>query len=160
MTFKEYNNPQYWLHKTNPYTEEKGILCQTLEYDAQNQWGYCNWNHQNGNDFSVFDIGFDIIVAGCERMINFVYEHKFNKYLNDNRTVKGAWDVLNPYLANEWAPRMVTAGIKYYATLNSPETFAELSSELMADNVNEVGLVMRNFSNPDEAVIWLKNCPF
>ncbi len=158
MAFQEYNNPQYWLHTSNVYTSDKGLLCQTLEYDKDNKWGYCNWNHQNGKDFSVFDIGFDIIMAGCERMINFAYEHQFKKYLNDNRTVKGGWDVLNVYLANDWAPRMILAGVKYYATLNSPEIFAQLSSELMEENVNEIGLTMRNFSNPDEAVAWLKNC--
>ena len=138
-----YNNPEVVL-KT---TENEIFL--TLEYDSINKWGYSNW-------FWQFEHGEEYVKVGGEAMLKFVEKYKFDRWLNDNRLINGGWDGVNDWVANDWLPRLLKLGVKHYGVVNSPELIASLSSEFMEENVNFLGLNMRNLRTIDEAIEWLK----
>jgi len=103
----KYNNPEVTL-KT---AEDKIYL--TLEYDKENKWGYSNW-------YWKYEYGDEYIQKGCEEMLKFVQKYKFDRWLNDNRLVEGAWDSVNDWIASNWVPRLLDAGTKYYGVIKLP----------------------------------------
>lgn len=139
----QYTNPEVVLKTT------KNEVYLTLEYDPLNKWGYSNWLWQ-------YEYGEEYVKEGCEAMLRFVEKYKFDRWLNDNRLVVGAWDGVNEWIASDWIPRLLGLGVKHYGVINSPELIASLSSEFMEENVNFLGLNMRNLGDITETMEWLR----
>jgi hypothetical protein len=77
------------------------------------------------------------------------------KMLNSNEKLQGSWDEANEWIANNWMPRALQGGLKYFAHVVSPDVFAQLAAETLEQNFKEAGFTMRTFGNRKEAESWL-----
>ncbi|WP_026463276.1 hypothetical protein [Adhaeribacter aquaticus] len=120
----------------------------TIEYDALHKWVYNNWvGYQT----------YDNVVAGANACLDFIKDYKTTCLLNDNREVIGPWDHATDWIANNWTPRALQAGLKYFAHIVDSQTLAEMSAEQMHQKVGTV-FEMKVFANAEEAKKWLKHC--
>lgn len=79
------------------------------------------------------------------------------KMLNSNEKLEGSWDEANDWIANDWMPRALGGGLKFFAHVVSPDVFAQMSSENMEQNFQEAGFTMRTFGSTQDAIHWLKS---
>ena len=81
-----------------------------------------------------------------------------NKLLNDKTLVTGDWSEANDWLEFDWLPQVLYAGLHYLAHIYSNNMFSRLSARDLYLRITP-HLQMQNFSNRDEALEWLLNCP-
>ncbi|MEM9828987.1 MAG: STAS/SEC14 domain-containing protein [Bacteroidota bacterium] len=117
-----------------------------IEYDEANGWLYTRW---------IGDLTVEDVETGGEKMLEQVKEKSCQKVLNDNRDVIGSWDEANEWIAQNWMPRALAAGLKKFAHVISPDIFSALSAEEMITQVN--GFEMRIFEDEEEAKSWLRS---
>lgn len=72
------------------------------------------------------------------------------KMLNSNEKLQGSWEE-----ANDWIPRALQGGLRYFAHVVSPDVFARLAADTLEQNFKEAGFTMRTFGNRQDAVAWL-----
>jgi len=68
------------------------------------------------------------IQQGCNRMLNMMVKNNVYKVLNNNIHVLGNWSEAIDWVAQEWFPAMQKAGLRYFAWVNSPSVFNQLSA--------------------------------
>lgn len=117
----------------------------TITVDNENRWIHTNW------------LGYltqDNVKAGALAYTNAVRESGFSCVLNDTSEVIGSWDHSLEWVINEWVSQAAAAGIKHFAFITSPESFAEsTASRFYAQNkAFEVGI----FDNKASAKAWLR----
>lgn len=128
---------------TNPF----GRVFLTFEEDAQNRWVYTNWmGYLTAENVKT---GANAYTAALERA-------KFNCVLNDTRLIIGSWDHSIEWVVNEWAPRAARAGLKYFAMLATPETFADSSALSFAEKLTSFEVEI--FEDMGAAREWLRKC--
>jgi len=117
-----------------------------IEYDSVSNWLYVNWqNKQN----------YDSIVNGGEKMLQFLKEKQCSKVLNDNRLVVDEWGDATEYTEKDWFPRMVGAGLKYFAWIYSPDIFSQFTANNIA--AMQESNIVRVFKNINDGKNWLKS---
>jgi hypothetical protein len=86
-----------------------------------------------------------------------VYEaHGCNKWLSDDRNVgvlhpdDKAWGDAN------WLPRVMAAGWKYWALVLPVSVTGQMSLKQLVDEFSEIGIIVKVFDDPDEAMTWLE----
>lgn len=95
------------------------------------------------------------IIAGANVCQEEISRNRCPYLLNDNRLVVGPWDHATDWIANDWTPRAIEAGLKFFAHVVSPESFAALSAETMHTKVGD-SFQMKIFGDFDEAKSWLQ----
>jgi len=96
----------------NPF----GRVYLTIDVDNRNKWIHVNW------------MGYlteENIKTGAQAYTNALAEAGYKCVLNDTRLIVGGWDHSLEWVLNDWAPRAARAGLKYFAMITTPETFAE-----------------------------------
>jgi hypothetical protein len=132
--------------KITEFQNDEGEVFLELGYDPQLNWGLTNW------------IGFlttKDVQLGTKAMLELIKEHNIENWLNDNRQAEGSWDGVNDWLAEWWIPRIIEAGLIKYSVIVPKDLYAQLSTELMADNAESVGLKMINWDKEEDARAWL-----
>lgn len=122
-----------------------GKVCLTIEYDAEHGLVYNNW------------LGYqtlDSIILGANACLEVLERFSCPLLLNDNRLVLGPWDHATDWIANDWAPRAIGAGLTHFAHVVSPESFAALSAEAMQVKISG-SFHMRTFGDFADAREWL-----
>ncbi|MFP4088972.1 MAG: hypothetical protein ACLFUB_12975 [Cyclobacteriaceae bacterium] len=74
--------------------------------------------------------------------------------MNDNSQLSGSWDEANDWIAQNWMPRALAAGLKKFAHITSLDVFGALSAEELLTKAGD--FEMRIFSDRKEAEAWLK----
>jgi len=91
---------------------------------------------------------------GCMIMLDLLSKNKISKVLNDNTHVKGNWSEAADWGNDFWFPAMQAAGLRYFAWIYSPSTFAQLAAhksiDLMIDRITA-----QFFTDVPEATNWL-----
>lgn len=104
-------------------------------------------------------LGVENVKKGALLGLSVFKNHPESKVLlNDNSELRGVWDDANEWIANEWIPAAIEAGLLRFAHIISKEMFAQLSAEMMADNAKERStdsFEMKLFDNFEEARAWL-----
>lgn len=120
-----------------------------IEHWKEKNTTYANWM---GADLTVEEIK-----EGAMAILEQLTENQTSFVINDNREVTGVWDEVNDWIANEWMPRAIGAGMRKFAHILSNDLFAQLSAEFMEDNSKEIegDFQLRTFGNLDEAEKWL-----
>jgi hypothetical protein len=110
---------------------------------------YVNWI---GDNLIIEDIK-----KGAMLGLKEITESKTPFIINDNRQVTGVWDEVNDWLANEWMPKAIEAGLRKFAHIITDDLFGQLSAEFMEENSKKVegNFQMRLFNNQEEAEEWL-----
>ena len=68
------------------------------------------------------------IQQSCHHMLNMMVKNNVYKVLNNNIHVLGNWSEAIDWVAQEWLPAMQKAGLSYFAWVNSPSVFNQLSA--------------------------------
>jgi hypothetical protein len=118
----------------------------TSSYDETNGWIYNEWTG---------DVTVEEVIEACKVSIEYLEEIKPSKILNDNSQLSGSWDEANDWIAQNWMPRALAAGLKKFAHIMSSDVFGALSAEEMVTKVSD--FEMRIFSNRADAEAWLKS---
>lgn len=119
-----------------------------IEYNHTDDWLYVNWRgYQN----------YDSVVAGCEKILDFLQERECTKVLNDNTNVEGIWSGASKWVGQDWMPRMQAAGCACFAWVYSPSTFSRLSTDKALKNTEDMSHI-RTFEDIEAASAWLRAC--
>ncbi len=118
----------------------------TSVYDEENGWVYNEWKG---------DVTANEVIEACKVSLEFVKKQQPEKILNDNSQLTGSWDEANEWIAQNWMPQALAAGLKKFAHVISPDVFGALSAEELVTKVS--GFEMRTFESEKEAKAWLKS---
>jgi hypothetical protein len=120
----------------------------SIEYDHQHKWVYNNWKGYQS---------YENVVTGANACLEFFIQYKCACLLNDNRQVVGPWDHATDWIATDWTPRALRAGMKFFAHVVDKQTLAGMSAEQLHQKIGHV-FEMKVFDDIEEAKDWLKNC--
>lgn len=79
--------------------------------------------------------------------------------INDTRRMVGSWESSIAWAAEEWAPRMHTAGMRLNAILLPNEIGAKASGEAFSDSTGEGSIVSQVFESMAEIDSWISTHP-
>jgi hypothetical protein len=82
-------------------------------------------------------------------------EHGASKWLSDDRNNASLSQEDTDWSINDWFPRSVQAGWKYWALVVPPNILAQLNLKEFVDLYYEKGLRIMVFTEPEEAMEWL-----
>ncbi|EJF08140.1 MULTISPECIES: hypothetical protein [Pontibacter] len=125
----------------NPF----GRVYLTIEVNAKNRWVHVNW------------MGYlteENIKTGAQAYTDALAEAGYNCVLNDTRLIIGGWDHSLSWVLNEWSPRAARAGLKYFAMITTPETFAESTAASFYNNLK--AFTAKVFDDKNSAEEWLR----
>jgi hypothetical protein len=120
----------------------------SISFDSQDKWVYNNWmGYQT----------FENVVAGANACLEVMEHAKVSCLLNDNRLVVGPWHHATDWAIQDWIPRAMHAGLKYFAHVVNQQTLAGMTSAELYRKVGNM-LEMKVFDNLEEARQWLSQC--
>ena len=129
-------------------TNSFGKVFISISFDSQHQWVYNNWlGYQS----------FENVVAGANACLELLEKHKSSCVLNDNRLVVGPWHHATEWIARDWTPRAIAAGMKYFAHVVDKQTLAGMSAEEMNQKISNL-FEMKVFDDLHDARLWLQQC--
>ncbi len=129
--------------KTQFYGEKDCIVY----WDEDNQWIYTDWKNQP----SV-----TTVKTGCEEMLKLLVEKKAAKILNDNSNIIGSWSASSQWVAEDWFPRIIAAGLKKFAWVQSKESTLSQISAKKSEEKNKDSDIIRLVKDEAEGISWLK----
>jgi hypothetical protein len=80
-----------------------------------------------------------------------------NKWLSDDRANGPIRPADGQWALEDWAPRVLAAGWRYWAVVLPTRTLGEMNMKRWVDTYAKQGVVARAFTDPDEAMSWLKS---
>ena len=119
----------------------------TVSWDARNNWISVEWRNAPSRQ---------TVVNGCEEVLKLLVVKRAALVLNDNRQISGTWVRASSWVAEDWFPRMIAAGLKKFAWIESPLCALSVVSAKRSAMKNEAG-VIKLFKSEDEAQKWLKS---
>ena len=118
----------------------------TVSWDSINNWIAVDWRNTPSRQ---------TVIKGCEETLKLLMLKKAALVLNDNREITGTWVGASSWVAEEWFPRMIAAGLKKFAWIESPISTLSVISAKRSAMKNQLG-VIRLFKEVSEAENWLK----
>ena len=125
-----------------------GKVFLTMTYEPEHSLTYNVWRGY---------LTLESIMAGSNVGIEFLAQTKCPYMLNDNTYVSGPWDHAVAWIAQDWTPRAIAHGLRYFAHVVSPASFAALSAEALVSSIGDQ-FELRIFGSLDEARHWLRTC--
>ncbi|MFC6998899.1 SpoIIAA family protein [Rufibacter roseus] len=125
----------------NPF----GRVYLTIDVDKKNKWVHVNW------------MGYlteENIKTGAEAYTKALADVGYSCVLNDTRLILGSWNHSLGWVLNDWSPRAARAGLKHFALITSPETFAESTASTFYSNLKS--FEAKVFDDKAEAEEWLR----
>ncbi len=125
----------------NPF----GRVYLTIDVDHKNKWVHVNW------------MGYlteENIKTGAQAYTKSLADAGYNCVLNDTRMIVGGWDHSLDWVINDWAPRAARAGLRYFAMITTPETFAENTASSFYAKLKSFRTQV--FDNSAKAEDWLR----
>lgn len=118
----------------------------TVYWDSKNNWIHVDWRNMPSKQ---------TVLKGCEEIHKLLISKNASCVLNDNRQITGTWVLASRWVAEEWFPQIIAAGLKKFAWIESPvSTLSVVSAKRSADK-NQAGII-RLFKDESEAEKWLK----
>ncbi|WP_158828165.1 PAS domain-containing sensor histidine kinase [Mucilaginibacter lacusdianchii] len=118
----------------------------TLRYNAEKHWIEADWlGYQN----------LESVQKGCLIMLDLLKKNNCSKVLNDNSGVKGNWSEASDWGSEFWFPAMQDGGLKDFAWIYSPSTFARMAAHKSVDIFFD-RIRAQFFTAKDEAIAWLE----
>lgn len=94
----------------------------------------------------------DVLSAGIKVMS----EHKASKWLSDDRENSALPDDDVTWSKEDWFPRALEAGWKYWALVVPQDLMARMNMKQFVDSYIDQGLRVMVFSQPESAMEWLR----
>lgn len=123
-----------------------GKVIMTAEYDAANRLVHNEWFGYQTREG---------IITAANAALEVIARHRCPHLLNDNTAVLGPWDHAVDWIAQDWTPRAIAAGLTHFAHVVSPKSFAALSAQAMASGIAG-SFQMRISGSVPEARAWLR----
>jgi hypothetical protein len=117
----------------------------TIDTDHLNRWVSVNWQGY---------LTKESIQTGAQAYTNALAEAGYACVLNDTREVRGPWDHSLEWVVNVWAPAAAAAGLRYFAMITTPDSFAEESASAFYAQLT--AFEAKVFDNLAEAQTWLR----
>ncbi|RIJ43180.1 STAS/SEC14 domain-containing protein [Pontibacter oryzae] len=117
----------------------------TITVDTENRWVHTNW---------VGYLTQDNIKAGAFAYTEVIRKTGFSCVLNDTTEVLGSWDHSLEWVVNEWAVQAAAAGIRHFAMITTPESFAESTATNFF--ANNKAFEVKMFEGRISAMAWLR----
>lgn len=121
------------------------VICKST-YDTENNWIFCDWD------------GFanvDAIKSWGLEFTDLLKKTRCAYLLNDDSKSTGPWTQSMEWIESTLIPKVIAAGLKYYAHVVSANTFSEMSAKELNITIGE-SLKMATFKTLEEAKEWLK----
>ncbi|QNF33738.1 STAS/SEC14 domain-containing protein [Adhaeribacter swui] len=122
-----------------------GRVFLTIEVDHKNKWVSVNWTGY---------LTEDNIKTGVLAYTQTMADAKLHCVLNDTSQILGGWDHSLEWVINEWAPRASRAGLKYFALVSTPESFADSTASTFKANLKSFRAKV--FNDIIKAEDWLR----
>lgn len=117
----------------------------TVYWDDENNRVYVDWRNIPSNKS---------VTRGCEEMLILLSQKKCAHVLNDNRNVIGPWNTAAQWVAEDWFPRMFSAGLSKFAWIQSPNVLSKFSAR-QSTAKNQGSDTIRLFEDEESAIQWL-----
>lgn len=88
--------------------------------------------------------------------VDLLVENNAHKWLSDDRENAAFPEDDNQWIVSEWIPKAIAAGWKYWALVVPDDVRARVNMSKYIDSLFELGLRMMVFSDPDEALTWIR----
>lgn len=79
------------------------------------------------------------------------------KWLSDDRSNNALRPQDSEWTDNVWFPNTTKAGWKYWALVQPEKTIGQMNMKKKTTFVTNAGVVVKVFSNPNEAIKWLES---
>ncbi|WP_375579006.1 hypothetical protein ABWH96_18615 [Marivirga tractuosa] len=122
------------------------VICKT-EYHPDENWIYCDWEGY---------ANVDAVKSWGLEFADLIKKTKCPSLLNDDSKSTGPWTQAMEWIESVLIPKVIDAGLKYYAHVVSQNTFSEMSAKELHMNIGGQ-LEMATFKTVDEAKEWLKS---
>lgn len=126
---------------TQYYQEADVTVC----WDSHNNWISVHWMNMPSKE---------TVKKGCEAVFKLLTSRKASLVFNDNSKITGAWGA-SSWVAEEWFPQMIAAGLRKFAWVESPASTLSVISAKRSAMKNQNG-VIRLFNDGSEAENWLR----
>jgi hypothetical protein len=130
---------------TQEYKNVFGKVFLNVTVDNGNRWVHTDW-------FGYLTE--ENIKAGALAYTEAVKESGYSCVLNDTSNVVGGWDHSLDWVVNEWSPQAAGAGVKHFAMITAPESFAEATASNFVSSVE--AFEVRIFQSIGDAQTWLR----
>lgn len=117
-------------------------------WDTTNNWIYVDWRNRP----SV-----ETVKKGCEEMLMLLKEKSCSKVLNDNSNVTGSWSAAAEWVADVWFPKMISAGLKKFAWIQSPYSTLSKMNARQSLKSNDDDIIKMFDVGDKTAIDWLKS---
>ena len=117
----------------------------TIDTDHVNRWVAVNWQGY---------LTKESIQAGARAYTQTLAASGYSCVLNDTRQVRGPWDHSLEWVINVWAPEAAAAGLRHFAMITTPDSFAEESASAFYAQLT--AFQAKVFANLDDAQAWLR----
>ncbi len=124
------------------YYSEENV---TVYWDAEHNRVYVDWRGIPSDR---------TVQMGCEEMLKLLIQQKCHFVLNDNRNVFGPWNSSAQWVAEDWFPRMLGAGLEKFAWVQSKNLLSKFASR-QTTALNKDSGAIRLFDSYDDATYWL-----
>jgi hypothetical protein len=96
-----------------------------------------------------------VFMASLDRGVDFMQQHHVQKWLSDDRLNGPFSEVFSQWAINDWIPRSIQAGWKYWANVVPVEINAAGTLGPFIEVLYDMGLRMMVFSKLEEAQAWI-----
>jgi hypothetical protein len=84
-----------------------------------------------------------------------IQQYQCPNIISDIRQVKGTWTATNDWIANDWFPRAIKAGLKNIAYIYPPDVFGQFAiQDLIKKTPHYTSQV---FKDPTDAKTWINS---
>jgi hypothetical protein len=91
------------------------------------------------------------------RGIELLKEHHATKWLSDNRAIGPHSEEDGAWTNNDWLPRAIAAGWKYWALVAPDDVKGRMNMAEFVNSFYEMGVRIMVFTDVEPAMEWLKN---
>jgi hypothetical protein len=117
-----------------------------VRWDSAGEWVVAEWRSwANSVEFR----------AACEHALQAVRENRASKWLMDGRALKVIIEQDQRWLAEDWGPRMVGAGVRHSALVMPKSGLASLTVENVGATHRLEAEQRQSFATLEEAKTWL-----
>ncbi|GAB3582395.1 hypothetical protein [Hymenobacter daeguensis] len=126
-----------------------GHIFLTATRDRANGWIHAQWTGIQT---------LETIRAGGLAYIDMLKQEPCPKLLNDHRELIGRFTEANQWIAEVWTPRIMQAGLRYFAQVLAPGVFGQMSMQDLHLRISDQ-FEIKMFDQLAEAEAWLNSLP-
>jgi hypothetical protein len=91
-----------------------------------------------------------------EKGLEIFLQHGAQKWLSDDRNNSALPTADSEWGINEWSPKVVSAGWKYWAIVMPDKVVGQMNMQRFIEIYAKQGVAVQIFDDPDEALKWLE----